>query len=171
MREAIRSASAVFVALSKNLPHNIRDDGRQVPRQTIDLEVDAFDLPVQAVYLVLQAIEFVLQAIHPGLDGGQIITVVPALIEDMTGHQFLALDLALDQIDAHRECMNSSLVTDPAMAACSPDPSEASLAHVVTSTSTRGHRAGRASPHPGHARASRLPERPASTSSSPAAAT
>jgi hypothetical protein len=71
VREAIRSASAVFVALSKNLPHDIRDDGRQVPRQTIDIEVDAFDLSVQAVDLVLQAIEFVLQAIHPGLDGGQ----------------------------------------------------------------------------------------------------
>src|SRR5207244_10234470 len=80
-----------------------RDDGRQVARQAIDLEVDAVDLPVQAVDLALQTIEFVLQAIHPGLDGGQIVTVVPGLIEDMTGHQLLALDLALNNVDAHRE--------------------------------------------------------------------
>src|SRR5262245_36044476 len=88
-RGRVGLGATLAVALPQDLAHDLRDDRRQITSQTVDLAVQAVDL--------------VLQAIHSGLDGGQIVAVAPSLIEDMTGHHLLALDLALNDIDSHRE--------------------------------------------------------------------
>src|SRR6267378_1219534 len=99
----MRRASAFSVALSKNLAHDVRNDGRQVTCQMTDLEVQPFNLSVEAVDPLLQAVKSLIEAIEPRFDAGEVVAVAPGLIEDVAGYHLLAFDLAFEHIDTHRD--------------------------------------------------------------------
>jgi hypothetical protein len=45
-------------------------------------------------------VEPTFHAVQPSLDGGEIVAIAPGLLQDLTGNDFLAFDLALQHAHA-----------------------------------------------------------------------
>jgi len=77
------------------IAHHVADDFGQALGQIVHL---AF----QAIESAFQAIEPLVMAIKTGFYGRKVVAIATGLFEDVAGDQFLALDRALDSIDATR---------------------------------------------------------------------